>query len=124
MVISKSKTSTERKYQKNRFFKNPKKIKINFGDAIIINLKEGRLELIQINSIKKFLKKLIKKKIKKLSFNRERIWYFGKPNFYIQRKSKNSRMGKGKGLPERKVLRLKKNFIIFEFYGINMFKLK
>lgn len=123
MVILKKKLD-ERKYQKNRFFNNPKNIKINFGDAAIVNLKEGRLELIQINGVKKFLKKLIKKKNQKLNFSRERIWYYGRPNFYIQRKSKNSRMGKGKGLPERKIIRIKKNFILFEFYGINLFKLK
>lgn len=32
-------------------------------------------------------------------------------------------MGKGKGIPDRKVLRITKNFIIFEFLGISIFKL-
>ena len=33
-------------------------------------------------------------------------------------------MGKGKGSLDRKVLKLKKNFILFEFYGISFYKLK
>jgi len=33
-------------------------------------------------------------------------------------------MGKGKGLLERKVLRIQKNFILFEFFGFSVFKLK
>lgn len=120
---NKKKDISEKKFQKNRFFKLPKNIKFIYGDNAIINLKEGRLELIQINGVKKFLKKLIKKKTPLLSFNREKIWYFGRINFFLQKKSKNSRMGKGKGLFERKVIRIKKNFIIFEFKGVNFFKL-
>lgn len=124
VVLKKKKEFSEKKLQKNRFFKNPKNIKIMFGDSALINMKEGRLELIQINSVKKFLKKMVRKKSLSLSFNREKIWYFGRINFFLQKKSKNSRMGKGKGLYERKVLRLKKNFVIFEFKGISFFKLK
>jgi len=70
---NKKKDISEKKFQKNRFFKLPKNIKFIHGDNAIINLKEGRLELIQINSVKKFLKKLIKKKTPLLSFNREKI---------------------------------------------------
>jgi len=122
MVVLKTQDSNDKKLQKNRFFKKPKAIKFTFGDSSIINLKEGRLELIQINSTKKFLKKLIKKKKNKLSFIREKIWYFGRINFFLQRKSKNSRMGKGKGAMERKVIRLQKNFVLFEFKGVNYYK--
>jgi hypothetical protein len=32
-------------------------------------------------------------------------------------------MGKGKGNIDRKVLKLNKNFILFEFYGISIYKL-
>ena len=47
----------------------------------------------------KFFKKF-KRKIRK-NFKRKRLffYFFCKPNFLIQEKSKNSRMGKGKGLP-------------------------
>lgn len=73
MVVLKTQDPNDRKLQKNRFFKKPKNIKLVFGDSGILNLKEGRLELIQINGTKKFLKKLIKKKKNKLSFIREKI---------------------------------------------------
>ncbi len=33
-------------------------------------------------------------------------------------------MGKGKGLIERKTIRVKKNFIIFEFKGIPLIKIR
>ena len=46
------------------------------------------------------------------------------PNHVIQCKSKNSRMGKGKGLFERRVIRVAKNSILFEFAGIPLYKLK
>lgn len=31
-------------------------------------------------------------------------------------------MGKGKGAMERKVIRLQKNFVLFEFKGVNYYK--
>lgn len=122
--LNTKKKKIESKLQKNRFFKNPKNIKLTFGESAIINLKEGRLELIQINSIRRVLKRLLKKTRKRTGCKREKSWYFGRPNFYLQKKSKNSRMGKGKGSLERKVMRLKKNFILFEFFGVSVFKLK
>ena len=56
--------------------------------------------------------------------NSEKIWYFGRVNFYLQKKSKNSRMGKGKVMLERGVFRIKKNFILFEFKGFSNVYLK
>ena len=88
----------------------------------MISSKEGRLELIQLTILKYFIKRCLKKK-KSFEIN-EKIWYFGKINFFIQKKSKNSRMGKGKGILERGVIRLKKNFIIFEFEGYSLYRLK
>lgn len=41
----------------------------------------------------------------------------------MQKKSKNSRMGKGKGLIERKVIRIRKNTTIFEFSGVSYYRL-
>lgn len=113
-----------KKIQKNRFFKNPKKAKLNFGDFGLAFINEGRLELIQINLIKKKVKTFIKKKKSEIDIIREKIWYFGQPNFLIQKKSKNSRMGKGKGLIERKVIRVRRNLVLLEFKGISPIKLK
>lgn len=112
-----------KKMQKNRFFKKPKKNFNKFGDFGLACKNEGRIELIHINKLKKKIKFFIKKKKSEIDIIREKIWYFGRPNFFIQKKSKNSRMGKGKGLIERKVIRVKKNFIILEFKGVPLIKL-
>lgn len=44
-------------------------------------------------------------------------------NQVIQCKSKNSRMGKGKGLFIRRIIRLPKNSVLFEFSGVPLYKL-
>lgn len=121
MVIT---ANQDNKMQKNRFFRNPKKPKLIFGNSGIITKNEGRIEFIQLTTIKKIIKTFIKKKKSNIDIIREKIWYFGRPNFYIQKKSKNSRMGKGKGLIERKVIRIRRGVVLFEFLGVNMLKLK
>lgn len=112
------------KIQKNRFKKNPKKSSNKFGDYGLSCKNEGRLELIHISILKKKIKTFIRKRKSEIDIIREKIWYFGRPNFFIQKKSKNSRMGKGKGLVERKVIRVRRNFIILEFKGVPFLKLK
>ena len=114
----------ERTFQKNRFFSDPKTIKFRLGDSALINLKETRIELLHIGKIKRLLRKTLMKRTLEMYTVREKVWYFGKTYFYLQKKSKNSRMGKGKGSADRKVLKLKKNFIFFEFSGISLYKLK
>ena len=112
------------KMQKNRFFRNPKTPKIVFGDSALISKNEGRIELIHLTLLKKIIKTFIKKKKSNVDIIREKIWYFGRPNFYIQKKSKNSRMGKGKGLIERKIIRVRRGFVLFEFLGVPLIKLR
>ena len=121
MVVTKNK---DKKIQKNRFFKKPKMFKLSFGDSGIVSTNEGRIEFVQLSLIKKIIKLFIKKKKSNVDIIREKIWYFGTPNFYIQKKSKNSRMGKGKGLIERKVIRVRRGFVLFEFLGVPTIKLK
>lgn len=114
----------ERKIQKNRFCRKPKKPKLSFGDFGLITKNEGRLELIQLSYFKKIVKTFIKKKKSNIDIIREKIWYFGRPNFLIQKKSKNSRMGKGKGMIERKVIRIRRGVVLFEFLGVPPIKIK
>jgi large subunit ribosomal protein L16 len=52
-----------------------------------------------------------------------KIWVNILPNYVISRKSKNSRMGKGKGSFERWVVRLKQGHILSEFIGIPKYRL-
>lgn len=117
-------SNQDKKMQKNRFCRNPKIPKLTFGNSGIITKNEGRIEFIQLTTIKKVIKTFIKKKKSNVDIIREKIWYFGRPNFYIQKKSKNSRMGKGKGLIERKVIRIRRGVVLFEFLGVNVAKLK
>lgn len=112
---------TEPKMQKKRFFRTPKSGKLKFGEYGFLILKEGQIEPIQISLLKKLLKKLVKKERRhslSIPVFRERIWLNIFPNFYLHSKSKNSRMGKGKGLVERKVIRVRRNTILTEFLGI------
>lgn len=65
--------NTIKKSQKNRFFQNPKNIKLVFGESCIVNLKEGRLELIQINFMRRLLKKITKRSFNDISSRRGKI---------------------------------------------------
>jgi ribosomal protein L16/L10AE len=89
--------------QKNRSFKNSKIIKLNYGEFGIIAINERKMEIIQFCILKKVLKKLKSKKMKDYknnpSFNK--IWVSLTPNSVYSKKSKNSRMGKGKGMFDR-----------------------
>ena len=123
MVSIKNKKINERCFQKNRFFQNPKKIKLTFGDAGLITSKEGFIELVHLNLFKKYLKYFLRKKKSNLLFIREKIWYFGRINFALQKKSKNSRMGKGKGLIERQIIKIRRGVTIFEFKGVSKSKI-
>ena len=68
-----SKINLNSKIQKNRFYKLPKKPKLTFGDYGLITKNEGRIELVQLTSIKKIIKKFIKKKKSNLDIIREKI---------------------------------------------------
>jgi len=71
-------------------------------------------------------KRLLKKRyITKKSFKKSRkLWLFLRTNSPISKKSKNARMGKGKGSNIRWIIRLKKNFIFAELQNMNFFFLK
>lgn len=96
--------------------------KLRFGEFGFLVSREGRLEFVQLNFIKKYIKILFKKS-KHTPENFKKVWYSLSANHVIQCKSKNSRMGKGKGLVERRVIRIYKNIILFEFFGISFYKL-
>lgn len=123
MGALKNKKINERRFQKNRFFQKPKNIKLTFGDSGLITLQEGFIELIHLTLFKKYLKFFLKKKKSNLLFLREKIWFFGRINFALQKKSKNSRMGKGKGLVERQIIKIRRGVTIFEFKGVSKKKI-
>lgn len=89
---------------------------LKYGNLGLKFTKSYSLEFIYMFELKKKLKFFLT--LKKKIFNRN-LWIFLNGNTPISKKSKNSRMGKGKGSFLRLSCRLKKNLIFIEFLNIN-----
>jgi ribosomal protein L16/L10AE len=107
---------------KGRNFRKTKKIKLNYGNSGFIILKNIQFEYAYFYLIKRFLKYFFK--FKYTLNNYFKIWIFLKGNFPVSRKSKNSRMGKGKGSFTRWIIKLNQGHTILEFENINLIRLK
>lgn len=106
---------------KLRNYKKTIKSRFIFGNSMIVLQKNSRFESIYFELFRKFIKNIIKKKnIKSL---RKNYWIFLKMNTPLTKKSKNSRMGKGKGALYRWLVRLPKYYKLIEFKNINYFRL-
>lgn len=88
-------TSSEQVSFKNRNKYKIKKVKLNYGNIGLAVFKNIQFEFVYFYIIKKFLKYFFK--FKYATKNYFKVWVILKANFPISRKSKNSRMGKGKG---------------------------
>jgi ribosomal protein L16/L10AE len=110
--------SSFKKRYKNKNFNTG--INIKFGISALKFCKNYIIE----NSYLLFLKKKIKIFFKKRKRKDLKIWFFLSKNFPISQKSKNSRMGKGKGIFIRQVIRVPKNKIFLEFSNMNLIFLK
>lgn len=106
---------------KLRNYKKTIKNRFVFGNSMIILYKNSRFEAIYYELFRKFIKNIIKKK-NSLKINKN-YWIFLKMNTPLTKKSKNSRMGKGKGALYRWLIRLPKNYKLIEFKDINYFRL-
>jgi len=107
---------------KKRNLKKRKKLNLKFGNIGFFNNKQYQFEFIYFQIIKRFLKFFYKFKYN--NNNYFQIWLNLKPNFPISKKSKNSRMGKGKGSFLRWLVKLPINFVILEFNNINEIRLR
>ena len=107
---------------KKRFFLQPKLPKLKFGESGLAFNQNVRFEFCYFLYIRKFLKKTIKSK-KRFFFDKS-VWVFIRPNHVMTKKSKNSRMGKGKGAFVRWCSLLQKGFIFIEFKNISPINLK
>ena len=106
---------------KNRNFKKTIRNRFVFGNSMIILFKNSRFEAIYYELFRKFIKNIIKKKNSlKLDKN---YWIFLRLNTPLTKKSKNSRMGKGKGSLYRWLVRLPKNYKLIEFNNVNYLRL-
>lgn len=115
-------TSMEQVSFKGRNLRKIKKIKLNFGNIGFVSLKTIQFEYAYFYLIRKFLKYFFK--FKYAIGNYFKIWVFLKGNFPISRKSKNSRMGKGKGSFVRWIIKLNQGHTLMEFSNINPIRLK
>ena len=102
--------------QKNRFknyFNKSSKNNIKRWNYYILLKKNNSFEFFFIISLKKLFKCIFKKNnnLNNVSF----FWVFLKANFPISKKSKNSRMGKGKGIFLRWTVKMKMESIILKF---------
>lgn len=92
---------------------------IKFGDAAFTFCKSYNIEYIYIYNYRRSLKKFYKFK----KNTKKKLWLFLHKNYPLTKKSKNSRMGKGKGGLSRYCSRILKNHNIFEFAGFNFYEL-
>lgn len=87
-----------------------------YGTTSLSLLKGYNIEYIYLYNFKKSLKKYFNFKKEKY----KKIWLFLHKNYPLSKKSKNSRMGKGKGATSRYCSRTLQNHNIFEFIGFNL----
>lgn len=80
---------------KKRYIKSTKLPILKFGQSGLAFKKNIRFEFVYFFFMRKFLKRFTKSK--KRFFKFSKVWVFIRPNHVMTKKSKNSRMGKGKG---------------------------
>ena len=100
---------------KKRFKLGYKNIRLVFGDFSITLCKSYNIEYIYIYNFKRGLKKYFSFK-----GSNKKVWLFLHKNYPLTKKSKNSRMGKGKGALARYCARVLQNHNIFEFSGFSL----
>lgn len=101
---------------KKRYNIGYKTAKLIFGDFSFTLLKSYNIEYIYLYNFKKSLKKYYNFK----KSTTKKVWLFLHKNYPLTKKSKNARMGKGKGSISRYCSRIYKNHNIFEFVGFNL----
>lgn len=106
---------------KKRYQKPKKQINKNFGKIILFSTKQIRFEPIYFSIFRKWLKLYLV--FKKYPFLKNKIWINLNLNYPISRKSKNARMGKGKGSFFRWTIILSKNHKICELIFFNDIRL-
>ena len=97
---------------KNNGFIEPK-IYIKLKRIIRKNSKKGRKASYAKVQKSKFYN--LKRKFKK--------WFFLRPNYIVTKKSKNSRMGKGKGSFKRWIIRVNRGDTLFKIFGTSPYRL-
>nr|YP_010411967.1 ribosomal protein L16 [Tetrahymena rostrata]QBI37937.1 ribosomal protein L16 [Tetrahymena rostrata]URP31127.1 ribosomal protein L16 [Tetrahymena rostrata] len=106
---------------KRRGYRKTIKTIFHFGNSLISLYKNARFEAIYYELFRKFIKNIIRKKNAK--HIKKNYWIFMRMNTPLTKKSKNSRMGKGKGTLYRWLVRLPRGYKIIEFKNTNYVRL-
>lgn len=107
---------------KNRNKRNIKKTKLSYGNSGFVVAKNVQFEYAYFYLIRRFLKYFFK--FKYSLGNYFKVWIFLKANFPVSKKSKNSRMGKGKGAFIRWMIKVNQGSTLLEFKNLNNIRLK
>lgn len=108
---------------KKRFFKKKKYfLNLNKSTASFFFFTNIKLEYVYLKIIRKNIKYIFKRS-KKIFLSRA-VWLNLKSNYPVSKKSKNSRMGKGKGKFLRWAIRLSSMVPFIKFFGFNLALLK
>lgn len=86
--------------------------KLNFGEYGLMSLENGWLENIQIEAARVAMSRHVKRG--------GRVWIRCFPDKPVTKKPAETRMGKGKGMPEKWVSVVKRGRILFEMEGVPM----
>lgn len=97
---------------------------LTMGVSAICFYREGRFEGIYFRRLKKILKKYFKNPCPRYFHRWRMCWLFAVSNFNLSKKSKNARMGKGRGGMVKWVFRIKANSKFLEFTGFSYYRLK
>lgn len=123
MKLKKKKLNKDKVAFKRRGVPLTKKLYLSFGTHGIFSAKAARFELIYFVILRKILKKH-RKYVKDRTVYPKRIWFWLRKNYIVSKKSKNARMGKGKGKFLRYAVYIVKNSIVLEFYGWHLNSIK
>lgn len=105
---------------KKRTKHKSRKLKLSIGSLGLVTRINFRFEFIYFLVLKRYLKKNLKSKFNNLL--NSKIWVSLRSNYPLSRKSKNSRMGKGKGAFLRWSILTYKNQIILEFLNFSFIR--
>ena len=122
MKLKKKKLNKDKSRFKQRCTLTPRMQKLFFGNHGLYFKRTCRLELIYFVMLRKILKRL-RHFVKDKAIYHKKIWFWLRKNYVISKKSKNSRMGKGKGKFLRYAVCVPQNYMILEFYGWHTFYL-
>lgn len=92
-----------------------------FGSASFFFLHQIQFEFIYLRLIKRRLRIMLRRKGAR--YKNRKIWLNLKSNFPVSKKAKNSRMGKGKGVFLRWVVRVRPFSVFFSFFGFSFYVL-